>query len=97
MKDYKPAPIETSEVELDSELDELIEQLAESNHDHWASQRLKEGWRHGSSRSDPEKTHPGLVRYEDLAESEKEYDRTSVVETLKAIIALGYEVKRRSE
>jgi hypothetical protein len=33
--------------------------------------------------------------YEDLTETEKDYDRTSVQETLKAIIALGYEIRRR--
>jgi RyR domain len=30
--------------------------------------------------------------YDQLPESEKEYDRKTVVEALKAIIALGYEV-----
>jgi len=36
-----------------------------------------------------------LVPYEDLSESEKEYDRKTALETIKAIIALGYRVKKR--
>jgi hypothetical protein len=34
------------------------------------------------------------VPYADLPESEKEYDRNSVVETLKAILTLGYKIER---
>jgi len=34
------------------------------------------------------------VPYNDLPESEKKYDRKTVVEALKAIVALGYEIKR---
>ena len=38
------------------------------------------------------KTHPDLVPYRELSEGEKRYDRTSSSETLKAILALGYEI-----
>jgi hypothetical protein len=92
---YKPQPIDTSKVALSSELRELLERLARNNHDHWAQLRLSGGWRHGSARDDSKKEHPDLVAYDDLPESEKEYDRTSVLETLKAIMALGYEIRRR--
>jgi hypothetical protein len=34
------------------------------------------------------------VPYDQLTESEKEYDRKTVVEALMAIIALGYEVRK---
>jgi len=92
---YQPKPLTTAGVELTSDLSELVEQLAESNHDHWAQQRLDQGWTYGAERDDTRKTHPGLVPYDQLSESEKQYDRTSVVETLKAIIAAGYEIRRR--
>jgi hypothetical protein len=36
------------------------------------------------------KTHPCLVPYEELPESEKEYDRRTSVETLKFILAQGF-------
>jgi hypothetical protein len=93
---YSPDPIDTSGVELNPGLSELTERLAANNHDHWARQRIAEGWRWGPDRSDQAKTHPDLVPYEELPDAEKEYDRTSVVETLKAILALGYRVERDS-
>ena len=41
-------------------------------------------------RNDVEKTIPGLVPYEELPESEKEYDRNTSRETLKLILKLGF-------
>ncbi len=40
------------------------------------------------------KEHPCLVPYEELPESEKEYDRNAALQTLKAIVALGYGIKK---
>lgn len=92
---YVPKTIDTSHIDLSADLQELVERLAENSHDHWAQKRLDEGWRYGSKRNDVEKEHPDLLPYGELSEPEKEYDRTTVVEALKAIMALGYEVKRR--
>ena len=89
---YTPAPISTEGVALPPELEALVEQLAENNHDHWARQRIKDGWTYGPQRDDARKTHPDLVPYGDIPESEKDYDRTSVVETLKVILTLGYQI-----
>ena len=94
MKPYIPMPTSTEGITLPTELSELVEQLAEHNHDHWARQRLDAGWTYGPKRDDVGKTHPDLVPYGDLSESEKGYDRTSVVETLKLVLALGYEIRR---
>lgn len=91
---YSPDPIDTSCVELSSKLSELVERLAANNHDHWALQRIAEGWRFGPERNDKAKTHPDLVPYNELLDSEKEYDRRTVVETLKALIALGFKVEK---
>jgi hypothetical protein len=93
MATYVPETIDTSHVKLGPDLEKLVEQLARNNHDHWAQGRIDEGWRYGSKRNDQAKEHPDLVPYEDLPESEKDYDRKTVVEALKAIIALGYEIK----
>ena len=87
MTAYFPKTIDTSSVELSFDLRELVERLAENNHDHWARKRLDEGWRYGPKRNDTEKTHPDLVPYGELSESEKEYDRKTVVEAIKAIMA----------
>lgn len=89
---YEPSPIDTSSVELSSELSELTEYLAKNAHDLWARGRLAEGWRYGAERNDVNKTHPDLVHYSALAESEKDYDRNAAMETVKAITSLGFRI-----
>jgi hypothetical protein len=91
---YEPRPIDTSRVELPSEIVELTERLSENAHELWARQRLSDGWRYGSRRDDRKKEHPCLVPYRELPESEKQYDRIAAIETLKTIIALGYRIER---
>ena len=90
--DYNPKPIDTSGIELPRSLEELTEKLAENSHDLWARERLANGWTYGAERDDNKKTHPDLVPYEDLPDSEKDYDRITAMETLKAIMALGYKI-----
>ena len=64
-------------------------------HDNWSVGRLSEGWSYGPARDDKKKTTPCLVPYSELPESEKEYDRTTAMETLKAIIAFGYKIEKK--
>lgn len=92
--DYKPDPLDTSGIRLPDEIDELVELLAKNTHDLWARQRMAEGWRYGPERSDSRKEHPGLVPYEELSESEKQYDRNTAMEALKAIVLLGYRIEK---
>jgi ryanodine receptor 2 len=89
---YEPRPIDTGSVVLSPEILALTEQLAENAHDIWARQRLDQGWTYGPRRDDAAKKHPCLVPYAELPESEKEYDRRAALQTLKAIIALGYRI-----
>lgn len=91
---YRPDPIDTSNIALPPELLELTERLAENAHDVWARQRIAEGWTYGPQRDDMAKKHPDLVPYGELPESEKEYDRSAAMETLKAIVALGYRTEK---
>ena len=92
MSDYTPRPIDTSGIDLPDGLQALAEQLAENAHENWAQLRRSEGWTWGEHRDDEAKTHPGLVPYAQLSESEKDYDRRTAMETLRAIIALGYRI-----
>lgn len=78
---------------MPSALLQLQELLARNNHENWAALRLAEGWRWGAARDDAAKHHPCLVPYEDLPDSEKEYDRRSAMETLKTILLLGYRIE----
>jgi hypothetical protein len=89
---YTPTPLRTQHVDLPGALDPLVEQLAEHVHDTWAKRRIDEGWTHGPKRDDAAQTHPCLVPYAELPEIEKDYDRRTALETLKAVVALGYEI-----
>ncbi len=60
---YQPRPIDTAQVRLTPELEQLVERLSENVHDHWAARRMSEGWVHGPQRNDASKTHPDLVPY----------------------------------
>ena len=90
--DHQPRPIDTTGVALPVELGPLTERLAENSHDLWAGQRLSQGWTFGPQRDDARKLHPCLVPYDQLPDSEKEYDRIAALGTLKAILKLGYRV-----
>ena len=93
-KDYHPKPYDTSDVDLSTELIELAELMAENVHDVWAATRLSQGWTYGPERNDGEKKHPCLVPYDQLPEEEKQYDRNTSIETLKFIMAHGFEIRK---
>lgn len=89
---YKPQPIDTTDVVLPEELNLLAEQIAKNVHEVWSLGRMTEGWTYGESRNDALKQHPCLVAYEELSESEKDYDRHTALETLKLITKLGFKI-----
>jgi hypothetical protein len=82
---YTPKPIDTSTVLLNNAQRRLIEQLAA----HWAKKRVEGGWQHGPARNDQIKAHPSLVPYDELPNSEKDYDRVMVEQVIRAVVALA--------
>lgn len=94
MSDYRPDPLPTDSVVLPPELLDLVEDLAENAHENWAEQRMADGWVYGARRSDEAKTHPCLVAYSELPEDEKEYDRRTALQTLKATVMLGFRIDK---
>lgn len=94
-KEYIPNPAETSDVTLPDALLPLIEEMAKNVHEVWSLNRMNEGWTYGPERDDVKKTHPCLVPYEELPESEREYDRATSQETLKLILKLGFEISKK--
>ena len=91
---YNPNPIDLSDVALDASLESLVEALAENVHDTWAKGRIDDGWTYGPVRDDVKKHHPCLVTYNELSESEKDYDRNTAVSTLKLIMKNGYRISK---
>ena len=89
---YKPLPIDTNDVILTDDIMELSELIAKNTHEVWSAGRIIEGWTYGEERNDAAKHHPCLLPYEELPESEKEYDRNTSLQTLKLIVKLGYRI-----
>ncbi|NPD91377.1 RyR domain-containing protein [Xylanibacter muris] len=92
---YIPLPIDTKDVVLPKELASLAEEIAKNVHEVWSENRIKDGWTYGEERDDTKKHHPCLVPYEELTETEKEYDRKTSQETLKLIMKLGFKIIKK--
>ncbi len=91
---YKPTPMKTEDVQLADSLTVLVEAMAKNVHEVWAQTRIEQGWTYGKERNDALKQHPCLIPYEELPESEKEYDRNTAVSTLKLITKLGFTITK---
>lgn len=94
MSTYTPRPVDLSDVVLPADLEPLIEQMAKNVHDVWAESRINDGWRYGPERNDERKEHPCLVEYDELPDSEREYDRNTAIGTLKLILKLGFKIEK---
>ncbi len=92
MSDYKPKPLPSSPNLLPEELALLMEKLSENAHEVWSASRISQGWVWGPERNDDAKTHPCLIPYDDLDESEKVHDRNAVAGALLAILHHGWKL-----
>ncbi len=89
---YIPKPVDTKDIALPPEIEAACERLAKNTHDVWARGRMNDGWSYGAKHDDDKKLHPCLVPYDELSESEKEYDRNTSIEAIKLLIALRYKI-----
>lgn len=94
--EYIPHPINLDDVEVEEELIELREAIAENAHEVWAVTRRSEGWTYGPLRDDHKKQHPDMLPYNRLPESEKEYDRVMAMNTIKLVKKLGWELRKKN-
>lgn len=95
--DYQPHPIDLTGITLDEKLQQDMEKIAQSIHEAWAAQRMREGWVYGETNDSEKKTHRCLVEYSRLPESEKDMDRITAAQTVKMLLWLGYEIKSGGE
>jgi hypothetical protein len=95
IEDYEPRPINLDDISLTDDLLELREAIAENAHDVWATARKKEGWTFGLECDDVNKKHPDLIPYSSLPDSEKEYDRSMALDTIKLVKKLGFEIVKK--
>jgi len=69
-KGFKPVVLHLGEEE--------IETMAQVEHIRWSWEKRLNGWRYGKTKDNFNKTHPSLIPFEELSESEKEKDRELV-------------------
>ena len=93
--EYIPEPMDTADVQLPEELMALAEKMARNVHEVWARSRMAQGWTYGPERDGAARHHPCLVPYDELPESEKEYDRATSQETLKLILKSGFDIVKK--
>lgn len=93
-KKYNPSPLDLTEVKLSDEMLELTDSLARNVHEIWAKNRIEHGWSYGPARDDALKRHPCIIPYDELSEEEKLYDKNTAMETIKAILSLGFEIRK---
>ncbi|MBR5854641.1 MAG: Ryanodine receptor Ryr [Paludibacteraceae bacterium] len=91
---YNPQPIDTKDIQLPDEVNALVEIVAKNVHEVWAKSRIEQGWTYGEKRDEQQKMHPGILPYEELSESEKDYDRNTAMETLRLVTKLGFVIKK---
>lgn len=91
---YLPKPIDTTDIVLSDDLLALTEKIAANVHDVWAAGRITEGWTYGEEKNAELKTTPCLVPYDELPESEKDFDRNTAMETLRLIVKMGYKISK---
>jgi hypothetical protein len=75
-------------VELD---DSYVDRLAHLEHDRWARQKQRQGYRHGEERVDdgPDLRHPDLKAWDELSEDVKDKDREPVRKIAEVLAAAG--------
>ncbi|MBS7347766.1 MAG: Ryanodine receptor Ryr, partial [Muribaculaceae bacterium] len=75
LDNYKPQPIDLSDVELPESLRELSELLARNVHEVWATSRIARGWTYGPHRDHTHRQTPRLVDNDSHSKDEKDNDR----------------------
>lgn len=91
---YIPSPVMTDK-ELPTEILLILEPMAQNVHDQWAAGRIATGWKFGAERNESSKEHPSLIAYNELPETEKEYDRQTVLATLHYLLDKGFEIRNK--
>ena len=94
---YDPHPLNLDDVQIEPELMELREAIAENAHEVWAKTRKDEGWSYGPVRDDILKKNPDMLPYNLLPESEKEYDRLMAMNTIKLVKKLGWNLVKNKK
>ena len=87
---YKPQPLDLNNVTLTTQLEDLVELLAENTHNVWAKERIKNGWTYGVLENALQKRHPYLLPYDKVDPLIKKANRETALDTVRTLLAYGY-------
>jgi hypothetical protein len=73
-----------------------LELLAEEEHKRWMRVRAGGGWRRGPVKDSTQRTHPSMIPYERLSESERDKDRERILRLPEILAQAGLGVIRRA-
>ncbi|KAL6478075.1 hypothetical protein MHYP_G00139100 [Metynnis hypsauchen] len=94
---FDPRPISTTNISLPEKLEYISNKYAEHSHDKWSAEKVVLGWKYGDTIDEKAKIHPMLRSYKSLTEKEKEVYRFPVKESLKSMLAMGWNIDRTKE
>uniref|UniRef100_A0A3Q3WQW7 Uncharacterized protein n=2 Tax=Mola mola TaxID=94237 RepID=A0A3Q3WQW7_MOLML len=95
---FDPKPINTANISLPEKLEYIANKYAEHSHDKWSSDKVSPtGWKHADCLDEQAKSHPLLKPYKALSEKERETYRWPVRESLKSMLAMGWNIERTKE
>ncbi|KAG7269119.1 hypothetical protein CRUP_013383 [Coryphaenoides rupestris] len=92
-----PRPSNTSNVSLPEKLEYFANKYGEHSHDKWSAEKVLLGWKYGECVDEKAKTHPQLRMYKGLTEKEKEIYRWPIRESLRSMLAMGWNVDRTKD
>lgn len=87
-------PLTDWEAELFQFTPEEIEKLADMEHERWCSEKIKNGWKYGTEKNNNKKTHPCLVKWNDLPVDEQKKDKDTILGLPSFLAAAGFEIYR---
>uniref|UniRef100_A0A915K5J2 B30.2/SPRY domain-containing protein n=1 Tax=Romanomermis culicivorax TaxID=13658 RepID=A0A915K5J2_ROMCU len=91
---YKPAPLDTREIQLDEKMMDLVELLAKNTHYVWAKDKIGKGWTYGANDDPLTKRSCHLVPYDFVDSRIKDANRAMSTEVIKyyefEVITDGY-------
>uniref|UniRef100_A0A8D0HN71 Ryanodine receptor 2 n=1 Tax=Sphenodon punctatus TaxID=8508 RepID=A0A8D0HN71_SPHPU len=94
---FNPQPVDTSNITIPEKLEYFINKYAEHSHDKWCMEKFANGWIYGEIYSESSKMQPLMKQYKLLSEKEKEIYRWPIKESLKTMLAWGWQIERTRE
>ncbi|XP_052009298.1 ryanodine receptor 2 [Xyrauchen texanus] len=90
---YKPAPVDQSRIVLTAAQEELVDKLAENEHNIWARECIRQGWSYGPHQDVKCKRSTQLVPFSLLDEKSKQAGKDAMRDALGTLLGLGYTVE----